>query len=61
MSFEEKFREGLRLFDLECEAISQEFRALHPGLDEDHITAMLRARLAEQRRLERSSCPNLLP
>ena len=53
MTGEEKIRKGLRLFDLECEQIDATFRALHPGLDDEHILAMSKAYFDEQRERDR--------
>ena len=52
MTPEEKFLEGFRLFDRECEAMRAEIRAELPGADAARVEKILRARLEQKRQLD---------
>jgi hypothetical protein len=52
MSPAEKFREGFRLFEEECEAMRQHIRAEHPYADGPKVEAILRQRLEAKREEE---------
>jgi hypothetical protein len=53
MTPEEKLLEGPRLFDRACRVMSDGIRHRHPDLDEAGVRALLAARLARLRTIER--------
>ncbi len=54
MSPEDKLLEGPRLFDRACRLMRDGIRHQHPGLDDDGVLQLLRARLDQISALERS-------
>jgi hypothetical protein len=54
MSAEDKLLDGPRLFERSCRLMTDGIRHQHPELDEAGVRALLAARLADLRTLERA-------